>query len=121
MDARPTALATLLLALASSCGGADPTPTDNVLPTAMLTATPELVTVGQAVTLSAGGSIDSDGVIVAYRFVFADGSPALEGSTLTAMHTFAAPGLYQVTLSVTDDMGGTASASAAVNVSDSTP
>ena len=113
------ALLTALLLLAA-CGGSDPEPTpdENVLPEAKLTAMPELAEIGQEVAFSAGGSLDTDGFIVSYRFVFADGSPQVEAAAPSATHRFAAPGLYQVTLTVTDDRGGAASATALVNVTD---
>ena len=107
-----------LLALAAACGGDDDTgqTADNTPPEARLAATPDLANVGAQVAFSAAGSLDADGAIVGYRFVFADGSAAVETATPSATHVFASPGLYQVTLTVTDDGGATASATAAVNV-----
>ncbi len=108
---------TCLLLLAAACGGDDgPDPGENAAPEAKLTATPELAQIGEEVAFSAGGSLDTDGFIVSYRFVFADGSPEVEAPAPATTHVFAAAGLYQVTLTVTDDRGGSASATAFVNV-----
>lgn len=57
---------------------------------------------GEPVTLGGGASYDVDGKIVGYHWDFGDGSGADE---VTATHTYAAPGTYVATLSVTDDSG----------------
>lgn len=59
-------------------------------------------TAGEAVTLDASGSSDSDGLLVAYEWDFGDGSV---GSGATVSHTYDLPGAYDVTLCVTDDDG----------------
>jgi PKD repeat protein len=53
-------------------------------------------------SFNGSGSRDPDGVIVSYAWTFGDGSSGL-GHTVT--HTYAAPGTYAVTLTVTDDDG----------------
>jgi PKD repeat protein len=111
----------LALVALAGCGGDSTPEPSNVPPAAQLSATPTLVAIGDPVAFSAGGSVDSDGEIVAYRFVFADGSPALDSGSSQASHRFAAAGLYQVTLTVTDDDGATATTTTAVNVTDLPP
>lgn len=59
------------------------------------------------------GSTDSDGTIVAWSWNFGDGSSA---STPSPSHRYIAGGTYPVTLTVTDNNGGTATASSNVLV-----
>ena len=56
------------------------------------------------VDFDASASHDPDGTIVAYDWDFGDGST---GSGVTASHTYAAAGSYNVTLTVTGDFGAT--------------
>ncbi|MGH7742761.1 MAG: PKD domain-containing protein, partial [Candidatus Eiseniibacteriota bacterium] len=74
-------------------------------PTASLTVTPlasPALSVGASGALS-GGSLP----IASYRFDFGDGNPAVTTSapTSSTTHTYAAPGNYTVTLTVTDITG----------------
>jgi len=59
-------------------------------------------------------STDSDGTIEGWAWDFGDLSPA--GSGATTSHTYAAPGTYQVTLTVTDDDGATHEVTKSVEV-----
>lgn len=92
-------------------------------------------TVTKAVTVSSGGnaspvasftyatsrltatftdtSTDSDGVIAARSWSFGDG---LTSTAANPSHTYASPGTYTVTLTVTDDVGATAATSKSVRV-----
>ncbi|MFH1148921.1 MAG: CARDB domain-containing protein [Actinomycetota bacterium] len=56
----------------------------------------------QVVDFDATGSYDTDGQIVSWSWDFGDGSTL---AAAQAEHTFNAPGLYTVTLRVTDDAG----------------
>jgi chitodextrinase len=63
--------------------------------------------------LDGSGSSDSDGTIVAYEWVFGDGTAA---SGVAVQHAYAQPGTYVVTLTVTDDAGASDSDSTTVAV-----
>ncbi|MFN0159735.1 MAG: PKD domain-containing protein, partial [Burkholderiales bacterium] len=93
----------------------------NVPPTASFTSTPSSTTVGVSVSLDAGASVDSDGSIVNYRWDFGDGTsfPAVGATNAspTTSKSYAAPGSYTITLTVTDNSGATANTTRQVAVS----
>jgi PKD repeat protein len=93
-----------------------PSGTANVPPTAALTATPASGTAPLAVTLDASGSRDSDGSIAGYAWVFGDGATA-SGAAASVAHSYAAAGTYTAKVTVTDNRGATASATAAITAS----
>jgi YD repeat-containing protein len=66
-----------------------------------------------AVQFSSSGSFDPDGTITSYRWNFGDGATA---TTANPSHAYAAPGLYIATLTVTDNAGLRASATASVTI-----
>ncbi|WP_307377114.1 PKD domain-containing protein [Microbacterium sp. W4I20] len=73
----------------------------NVLPSASF----EAVTTHMSVAVDAAASADSDGTIATYSWAFGDGAV---GSGATETHAYTTPGTYTVTLTVTDDRGGSA-------------
>lgn len=73
----------------------------NVLPTAAFDA----VTTHMSVAVDATASTDSDGTLATYSWSFGDGAV---GSGVTTTHAYTTPGDYTVTLTVTDDRGGSA-------------
>lgn len=73
----------------------------NVLPTAAFTSAVNDLDVA----FDAGTSVDQDGTITTYAWDFGDGS---NGTGRTAAKKYAAAGNYNVTLTVTDNRGGTA-------------
>jgi PKD repeat protein len=75
---------------------------DNKPPIVSATVSPVSGTPPLTVLCSSLGSVDPDGIIVHFAWDFGDGTAAT-GPQVT--HTFAAPGLYFVTLSATDDGG----------------
>ena len=83
-------------AYAAGTGGATP----NVPPKAAITADTEDL----SVSVDGSGSSDSDGEVTSYAWDFGDGSA---DTGVTAAHTYAAAGTYQVRLTVTDDQAGT--------------
>ena len=75
---------------------------DNKPPVVSASVSPVSGTPPLTVLCSSLGSFDPDGTIVHYAWDFGDGTAAA-GPQVT--HTYAAPGLYFVTLSATDDGG----------------
>jgi PKD repeat protein len=69
--------------------------------------------VGETLSFSGGGSSDSDGAIVKYAWDFGDGTTA---DGVKVSHGYGKAGSYQVTLTVTDDGGLSASATLAVQI-----
>ena len=68
----------------------------------------------QAVQFSSSGSFDPDGTITSYHWNFGDGTSA---NAANPSHTYPAPGLYTAALTVTDNSGLLASATAPVTIS----
>jgi PKD repeat protein len=69
-------------------------------------------------TVDGSGSADSDGTIASYSWAFGDQSGA---SGQVAHHSYAGAGTYPVTLTVTDDVGATATVSHSVTVTNASP
>jgi PKD repeat protein len=86
----------------------------NILPTASFTAT----SVNFTATFTASGSKDTDGTIVSYAWNFGDNTT---GSGVNPSHTYAAGNTYLVTLTVTDNRGGTGTMQQSVTVSNAPP
>ncbi|MGO9819849.1 MAG: PKD domain-containing protein, partial [Solirubrobacteraceae bacterium] len=59
---------------------------------------------------------DAGGTITDYSWNFGDGTTTDTGPTPATSHTYTSPGLYTVTLTTTDDLGLTATASGPVTV-----
>ncbi|WP_131106019.1 PKD domain-containing protein [Ornithinimicrobium sufpigmenti] len=78
----------------------DPGPAENQPPVAVFTHTAEDL----AVSFDGSGSSDPDGTITAYAWTFGDGNT---GTGVAPRHTYAEPGTFQVTLTVTDEDGAT--------------
>ncbi|KQC05613.1 MAG: hypothetical protein APR53_02245 [Methanoculleus sp. SDB] len=81
-------------------------------PVAGLTATPMTTFVGQNITFDGTTSTDN-GTIMSYDWDFGDGAT---DSGETALHAYDAEGLYNVTLTVTDDEGLTGTDSLEVTI-----
>ena len=82
----------------------------NVPPLARLTG-PTTGQVGQTLAFDGSTSTDSDGTVVSYAFDFGDASMAMGAS---ATHAFSMAGTFTVRLTVTDNRGGTGSATLVV-------
>ena len=85
----------------------------NDVPTASFTASSNAAVTGAAVSFDGSGSSDPDGSIASYAWSFGDSSSA---SGATPSHAYGAPGIYTVTLTVTDSAGETAGTSQQVTV-----
>jgi len=85
----------------------------NNLPVAAFTVTPGTVARNSIALFDASTSSDIDGRVTTWEWEFGDGASALG---TFALHAFASPGAYLVTLRVTDDDGGQGTSTAAVTV-----
>jgi PKD repeat protein len=92
-------------------------PTNNQPPTAVATATPTSVAIGQSVAFNGSASSDPDGTIASFAWDFGDGGRA---TTATASHAYAAAGSFVARLTVTDNAGSTATATVTISVADTT-
>lgn len=70
-------------------------------------------TAGTPVLLDGSGSADPDGTIVAYNWDFGDGNT---GTGPSPSHAYVLPGVYNITLAVTDDSGAVDSATTSANI-----
>ncbi len=74
----------------------------NAPPIPLIEGPTDPVAIGQAVILDGSGSSDADGVILSHLWDFGDGAM---GEGPVAEYAWANPGVYEVTLTVTDDSG----------------
>lgn len=85
----------------------------NTAPVAVAAATPTGVVPGQTVAFSSAGSLDPDGTIASYRWTFGDGTSSTMANPSKA---YAATGSFTATLTVTDSLGATGTASVTITV-----
>ena len=94
----------------------------NQPPVANFTYSPERPIANQTITFDASSSYDPDGTIVSYEWDFGDGN--ITNTTHEIIkHSYSESGIYEVTLTVTDDEGAKNSTSKEVSVqpADKTP
>jgi PKD repeat protein len=89
-------------------------PSANKPPVACVKPASKTVNTGEWVCFDACCSKDPDGSIVSYEWAFGDGST---GTGKNVKHRFTQPGVYTVTLTVTDDKGAKATATSTITVS----
>jgi PKD repeat protein len=96
--------------LVGTVGQAD---TSNLAPVASAAATPTGVVPGQTVAFSSAGTLDPDGTVAAYRWDFGDGTTSTMANPTKA---YTAAGTFTATLTVTDSLGATDSATVDISV-----
>jgi hypothetical protein len=72
--------------------------------------------VGQAIKFDASRSVDAEGEIVSYYWDFGDGA---YGTGVSSSHEYSQPGVYKVTLTVTDSDNKTSSDTTTVGIEES--
>ncbi len=88
-------------------------PGGNEVPVANILTNPSSGVGPLLVSFNGSTSIDPDGVLVSYAWDFGDGNT---GSGVAPVHTYATPGSYIATLTVTDDSSATDVSSVEINV-----
>ena len=88
----------------------------NGLPQARVTATPTGGKAPLPVQLSAAGSVDPEGTVMAYAWDLDNDGQLDDATGVVVNHTFTTKGLKRVTVLVTDSFGATSAASTTVNV-----
>jgi PKD repeat protein len=112
MNNSARALVLLLAAGMTACGGGGgSSEPKNKPPVAGIVISPSSGAAPLAITASGSTSSDPDGTIASYAWEFGDGSSA---TGVQAQHTYANPGEFTVTLTVTDDGGKKATATGKV-------
>jgi PKD repeat protein len=91
----------------SACGGGGGGGGDepNAAPIVRFTATPTCGQAPMTVSFDASGSVDADGSITSYSWIFGDGS---SGTGATISHVYATAGSFNAALTVTDNDGASA-------------
>lgn len=100
---------TVKLTVTNSIGLSSTTSSQVVIdeaPSAVIAPTPSQPAVAQSVAFDGTGSADPDGNITSFSWNFGDGSPVATGGKVS--HSYAKAGIYQVSLTVTDSDGQTA-------------
>jgi chitodextrinase len=100
MHGRAVAVFTVILLVLSSLGCLQGS--ENLPPRAVFEATSTSTNAGDSITFDATNSSDDDGDIATFHWDWGDG---LEGFGPKAEHVYARWGMYNVTLTVTDDRG----------------
>lgn len=90
---------------------------DNISPTANANG-PYATMIGNSISLSSSGSADPDGQITNFNWNFGDGTTSTQANP---NHTYANVGVFNVSLTVTDDEGANNSSSTTATISNGTP
>ena len=92
----------------------------NNSPIAILTASPNPALSQTQVSFFGNTSYDIDGTIVKYAWDFGDNTIISQGRTVES-HTYAKPGTYKASLTVTDNLGDSSAANLFINVTNRNP
>jgi len=92
----------------------------NNAPIAILTASPNPALSQTQVSFFGNTSYDIDGTIVKYAWDFGDTTIISQGRTIES-HTYAKPGTYKASLTVTDNLGDSSTANLFINVTNRSP
>ena len=92
----------------------------NNAPIPILSASPNPVLSKTLVNFFGNNSYDSDGNITKFAWDFGDGTIISQGSS-TESHTYAKPGTYDASLTVTDNIGDSSTANLLINVTNRNP
>jgi PKD repeat protein len=92
----------------------------NNAPVPILSASPNPVLSQSLVNFFGNNSYDSDGSIRKYAWDFGDGTIISQGTTLES-HSYAKPGVYSASLTVTDNIGDSSTANLAITVTNRNP
>ncbi len=84
-------------------------------PTATISASQTTAETGATIGFDASTSTDPDGIVERFRFDFGDGT-VINNTHATASHLYNDPGVYTVTVTVTDDDGNKTSAQVTIRV-----
>jgi len=88
----------------------------NTAPTAVIQYSPAIPMVGQTVTFDGSSSYDLDGSVVSYSWTLTDGGTTKSFSGVSFAYAYTNYGDSVVTLTVTDNLGATGSASKTIHV-----
>jgi len=91
---------------------------ENQLPIANFTYSPENPIVNETITFNASSSYDPDGYITNYTWDFGDGT---NGSGRITTHSYSSAGKYPVTLTITDNSSTLNSTTKIITIPDTTP
>ena len=92
----------------------------NTAPIAILSASPNPVLSQSLVSFFGNNSYDLDGNIMKYSWDFGDGSIISQGTAFES-HAYSKPGTYRASLTVTDNIGDSATANLLVTVTNRNP
>ncbi len=90
----------------------------NRMPSAQISASQRVLSTGDSLDLDGSGSMDPDGSVKDFTWIYGDGSVAY-GRQVS--YIYGDDGIYMVVLTVTDDLGGTDSTSVFIQVENRPP
>ncbi len=110
------ALAAVLLAPLAGCGGTASDPTLVAQAPLARLRVPRLADPQSQVLFDGGDAVSPGGALLHWRFDFGDGTPVVDAGAPRLHHTYAAEGVFAVSLEVEDLLGRKARAATQVTV-----